>query len=371
MTKECSRREKKESIIKGKEITDPTLDLKIFKCKQHNNNKQNNCILKIDTNGDKINILNNSNIFTESKISWQHFEKIFSEEIINKYKIDKINNKILDYQFPEVYNDKNIIFCDNNKKIIIGGYYDGKILLISTEPKVTIKSILPFTIESPILSIAINKSKEYIFIGNANGNVKICKIDEGIEKCKTLYLISDQFSSISHLDCNDELNMWTSSSIDGYINIYTLPLCKLIRCIKVPTNKCNYAFLSAFPLPSIIIISEEDEEEKNSEIFVYSINGHLFMRQKEQSLITSPKIIRDINSYDYLAYISKNNIIIRSLPSLFMQVIIEDLPNIYAICPSEDMKILYAINKNGNEIYVIKEENKKALLMNKNNTTNK
>ena len=122
--------------------------------------------------------------------------------------------------------------------------------------------------------------------------------------------------------------MWTSASIDGYINIYTLPLCKLIRCIKVPTNKCNYAFLSAFPLPSIIIISEEDEEEKKSEIFVYSINGYLFMRQKEQSLITSPKIIKNINSYDYLAYISKSNIIIRSLPSLFMQVIIEELPNI-------------------------------------------
>ena len=86
------------------------------------------------------------------------------------------------------------------------------------------------------------------------------------------------------------------------------------------------------------------------------------MRQKEQSLITSPQIIKDINSYDYLAYISKNNIIIRSLPNLFMQVNIDDLEGIYAICPSEDMKILYAINQNGDEIYVIKEENKKNLL---------
>ena len=163
--------------------------------------------------------------------------------------------------------------------------------------------------------------------------------------------------------------MWTSATIDGYINIYTLPLCKLIRCIKVPTNKCNYAFLSAFPLPSIVIITEEDDEDKKGEIFVYSINGHLFMRQKEQSLITSPQIIKDINSYDYLAYIGTNNIIIRSLPSLFMQVIIEDLPDIYAICPSEDMKILYAINKSGEDIYVIKEENKKnILIMNKNST---
>lgn len=244
----------------------------------------------------------------------------------------------------------------------MGGFYDGKILIISTEPKVEVKELFPFAEEIPIISMAINKKGEYLFIGNTDGNVKIYKIKGEIEEYEPLYLISDQFSSISHLVCNEELNMWISASIDGYINLYTLPLCKLIRSIKVPTNKCNYAFLSAFPLPSIIVISEEDEEEKKSEIFVYSINGYLFMRQKEQSLITSPQIIKDINSYDYLAYISKNNIIIRSLPNLFMQVNIDDLEGIYAICPSEDMKILYAINQNGDEIYVIKEENKKNLL---------
>ena len=367
MSKECPKREKKENILKGKQVTDSTNDLKIFKCKTHNSMK-NSCVLKVGTNGEKLNILNSSNYFIEAKINWLVLEKKFSEEIVNKYKIDKIYNKIIDYQFPEVYNDKNIIFFDNNKKIIIGGFYDGKILLVSTEPKITKKEIIPFTEDSPILSIAINKSQEYIFIGNDNGNVKIYRIEE-IEENQSLYLISDQFSSISHLDCNDELNMWTSASIDGYINLYTLPLCKLVRSIKVPTNKCNYAFLSAYPLPSTIIISEDDDEEKKSEIFVYSINGYLFIRQKEQSLITSPQIIKDINSYDYLAYIGKNNIIIRSLPSLFMQVIIEDLPDVYAICPSEDMKILYAINKFGKEIFVIKEENKK-LLLNKNNANN-
>ena len=187
-------------------------------------------------------------------------------------------------------------------------------------------------------------------------------MSENIEKSESLYLITDQQSAISHLVCNEELNLWASTSIDGYINIYTIPLCKLIRCIKVPTTKCNYAFLSAFPLPSIIIICEAGEEDKQSEIFIYSINGHLFMKQIEQSLINSPQIIKDINSSDYLAYIDLNNIIIRSLPDLIIQIRIEDLPEIYAICPSEDNKVLYAINKSGDEIYVIKEENKKEKL---------
>ena len=363
MSKECPKREKKENIIKGKEITDSTNDFKIFKCKTHNNNK-NNYILKIGTNGEKLNILTSSNVFIDTKISWSVFDKVFNEEIVNNSQIDNINNKIMDFQYPKEYNDKNIIFCKSYKKIIMGGFFDGKILIISTEPKVIIKELIPFTEESPILSLAINKNEDYLFVGNSNGNIKIYEMSENIEKSESLCLISDQQSAISHLVCNEELNLWASTSIDGYINIYTLPLCKLIRCIKVPTIKCNYAFLSAFPLPSIIIICEADEEDKQSEIFIYSINGHLFMKQMEQSLINSPQIIKDINSSDYLAYIDLNNIIIRSLPDLIIQIRIEDLPEIYTICPSEDNKVLYAINKSGDEIYVIKEENKKEKLKN-------
>ena len=364
MNKDCPKRDKKENYIKGKQITDSSNDLKIYKSKTHSTQK-NKYILKIGINGEKLNILNSANIFYEAKISYQVLEKKYNEEIINKYQIKRIFNKILDYQNPEEYNDKNIIFFNNNKKVIIGGFYDGKILIVCTEPKIIQDELIPFEEEVPIISIAMNKSEEYLFLGNSNGNIKIYKIHDDISKWKNLYLISDQFSSITHIDCNDELNLWLSTSINGYINLYTLPLCKLIRSIKLPTNKCNYSFLSASPLPSIVTITEEYNDEKISEIFVYSINGYLIIRQKEQSLITNPQIIKDKNSYEYLIYIGKNNIIIRSLPSLFIQVIIDDLPNIYSICPSEDIKILYAFNKFGDEIYIIKEDIKKSFLNSK------
>ena len=369
MNKECPKRDKKENFIKGKEITDPSNDLKVYKCKSDYKHK-NNYILKLGINGEKLSILNSSNIFYEAKVSYQVLEKKYNEEIINKYKIDKIYNKIIDYQNPEEYNDKNIIFFNNYKKIIIGGFYDGKIIIINTEPKVIQEELIPFEEEIPILSIAISKNEEYVFLGNSNGNIKVYKIEEDIKNWKCLFLISDQFSSIIHIDCNEELNLWASSSMDGYINIYTLPVCKLIRSIKISTKKCNYAFLSAFPLPSVIAITEEDKIEKISKIFAYSINGYLFLEQIEQSLISNPQIIKDKNSYEYLAYIGINNIIIRSLPNLFIQVIIEDLPDIYSICPSEDLKIIYAFNKSGSEIYVIKEDNKKVFLT-KSNIDNK
>ena len=59
-----------------------------------------------------------------------------------------------------------------------------------------------------------------------------------------------------------------------------------------------------------------------------------------------------------MAYILNDTVVIRSLPNLIREVCIEGMENIYSICPSEDMKTMYGIDKNGKEIYVIKEEKK-------------
>ena len=63
-----------------------------------------------------------------------------------------------------------------------------------------------------------------------------------------------------------------------------------------------------------------------------------------------------MNTNNYLAYILNDTVVIRSLPNLIREVCIEGMDNIYSICPSEDMKSMYGINKEGNEIYIIKEE---------------
>ena len=63
-----------------------------------------------------------------------------------------------------------------------------------------------------------------------------------------------------------------------------------------------------------------------------------------------------MNTNNYLAYILNDTVVIRSLPNLIREVCIEGLENIYSICPSEDMKSMYGINKEGNKIYIIKEE---------------
>ena len=147
-----------------------------------------------------------------------------------------------------------------------------------------------------------------------------------------------------------------TASIDGYICLYTLPLCKLVRCLKVPTEKCSYVFLSDSPLPCIIVISDE---ENISEIYIYSINGKFYQKKEEYFKISNPILIKDISTKDYLACIGNENIYIISIPDMVVQVTLDKTFGVHSICFSEDNKILYGLNKKGTEVTVIKEEKQK------------
>ena len=208
----------------------------------------------------------------------------------------------------------------------------------------------------PICAITLSEDEDYLFVGNKKGNIKMFKRNnENKYDWISVKEINDQMSEISHIFCNNELNLWSSVTTEGYINLYSFPLSKLLRCIKIPTNNCKYIFLSSSPLPSIIAICNDKNE---NEIFAYSINGKFLYRQKEQDNITCPNIIKDLNSNDYLVYICKSNIYIRSIPNLIIQVLIDEIPGIYAIFTNLDKTILYAINKDGSEIYLIKDDPK-------------
>ncbi len=255
---------------------------------------------------------------------------------------------------PKKPDSKVIQFCHKGKTVIFGGFYDGKILIKSTSPeqKDNYKIDMPFIDKSPIVAIAVDQDDEFAFFGNEMGNIRIMRLKKDIKESNFDLIITDHLSAISSIHCNSELNLWVSASVDGYINLYTLPLSKLLRCLKVDTSYCDYVFLSASPLPSIVVIGEEN---KMSEIFVYSINGEIYSRQKEEEIIKNPIILKDLNSSEYLVYIINESIIIRAIPTLIRQSSIDDIPDLFSICPSEDMKILYAINKNGTNIRIIKD----------------
>ena len=167
----------------------------------------------------------------------------------------------------------------------------------------------------------------------------------------------DQKSAISHLHCNSDLDLWVSTSIDGNINLYTLPLCKQARTIKIG-KKCSYSFLTSSPLPCIVVICDETD---NSEIIVYSLNGKLITNKELYFKLSNPIIIKNLNGIEYLAYIGKEGISIHYLPTLELLFNKDIGQNIHTIFTSEDKKCLYCVNRNGNDIYLIREEIKKNI----------
>ena len=173
-------------------------------------------------------------------------------------------------------------------------------------------------------------------MGNALGNVCIFKnIDK---KYKNVFLLTDQKNAVSHMYYSPELNLLATASVDGYICLYTLPLCKLIRVLKVPCDNISYVMLSDSPLPVIIAICEGKSE--NDEIYVYSINENLYLKKEEIYRMSNPLLVKSINSSDYLACVGEDNIYILSIPDLIIQVTVEKEFEIYSMCFSEDNKLL-------------------------------
>ena len=113
------------------------------------------------------------------------------------------------------------------------------------------------------------------------------------------------------------------------------------------------------PLPSIAIINDED----NSEINVYSINGKMITKHQLYFKLHNPIVFKDLNANKYLGYIGKDVITIHNLPLLETLVNINISPKlgINTIFTSEDKKSLYCVNKSGIAVYVIKDEIKKNL----------
>jgi hypothetical protein len=258
-------------------------------------------------------------------------------------------NKIRYNCIPYIQDNKNIKIIRDGKIIIVGGYYDGKILVVQNDSENISYPIYPFREESSIVT-AINTDLEekILFIGNNIGNISVFYINTIITEWKEAYFINDQLSPISSIETNYQLNVWASSTIDGFINIYTLPKSKLTKSFKIESNNLyNNIFICDSPLPSILFICQED-------VFLYSINGNKIYYQKEYSKIINPIIIKDFIKNDFLAYIiNRKEIYIRNVSDFTLISRIEIDCEILYLFPNDNCRVLYATNQNGAEINAV------------------
>jgi hypothetical protein len=367
MAKECPKRDKKRDVKKEKELTEYNWsNINKIKVTQIKHDASSNKFIK-EQDGTKSKLLK-ANILTNDKIIMLYdnnfiIEKKFgssSEEISNILRLKEIHGKI-DKNIFEKMSDKIIRFCNFGTTIVMGGFYDGRIEIIYFEDKVekNREEIYPFSEEDPILSISINEDETFMILGNSIGNIAIYNIDVEEDIWELHKKIFNQRSPITDININNDLNLFAIASLDGFINLYTSPLCKLVRSIKIPISKedngkIEYIFLSESSLPSIIVVTED---EKETHIFSYSINGKFLVNLKEDKTFNCPLKIKDLNSYEYLAYYSKSQIHVINLPSLSLQIQIalDKVYNIKSLCINEDLSVIYCLNEDDSQIYAIRD----------------
>ena len=101
---------------------------------------------------------------------------------------------------------------------------------------------------------------------------------EKIQDEKLLIKLSDHYKQILYIDYNPRLNLFLSYGLDGYINIYAFPKCKLVRTIKVKDitksdDLLKKVALISIPFPMIFF-------HDNNYLYSLTINGDLINKKE-------------------------------------------------------------------------------------------
>ena len=351
-----------------------------------NNNNINLKIIKIlIKNNDKLLIFTNANHYFDLKTQKEKEEK----EDKNTNTLNLKNQKIFNfdntsityapsYQISSI--EMPVIIYNNNKLMLKGGFWDGRIEIntIPSDSKEESESSMIFTrYGHPIVCMKMAKDEKLLICGTKDGCLIIYDVNAKDLKIKDIiYSHSNEITSIS---INDSLNMFATTSVDGYINLHILPSLQLFRVIHISSLKlknkkvndenninkiniieeevleeeifeeykeeeCLYAenvFLSSSPLACVVIFI------LNKKIFkTFTINGELINEIKEtegSSKIYSSIIYKNMNFNDFLIYGTNNGCVkIRSFPNmeLINCIKISD-SDIKTLALSNDKRICY------------------------------
>ena len=279
--------------------------------------------------------------------------------------------------------------------ILLAGFYSGNIYLIPLEKNNNIKlsekgtnifetknnenlSLLKEFGIGFITSFEVSQDEKYIIYGSNKGALVILEFiyynntsqyPDNYE-IKLLKIISSHSGySINSISINIDLNVFADCSYDNYIHIYTLPRCEKIISIYNKNSSFNldYIFLSAQPLPAVILYSNREAEFK-----VYSIHGHdLKVEQTDKNLLNdkpnksneinmiSPIIFTNWKFSDYLIYIFRcKYILLRKAPlmEVTFKIIFGENDTISMFNLSLMKDCIYAVDNNNGKINVIHSE---------------
>ena len=126
------------------------------------------------------------------------------------------------------------------------------------------------------------------------------------KKYKKIKKLTDHNKQIKYIDYNPRLNLFLSYSLDGFINIYVFPKCKLVRAIK--TSKfigsddiLQKVVLVSNPFPMIFTYDMNN-------MYVLSLNGELIKKEKlKENVEIYPCIDKDCGLVNDCIFIKNPN----------------------------------------------------------------
>ena len=258
------------------------------------------------------------------------------KKIIN-YNIKQFNNEHI-----EIKNDKRICFkCESynniNEKyinIIQDSFYN-------TEDKNKKKKKPLKLIDSLKEDETLNLFFHYIFYGDVLGNITIYKNSpkKKINKInninnnnneidyKIMKKLTDHYKQIKYIDYNPRLNLFLSYSLDGFINLYVFPKCKLVRAIKVynitkSDEILKKVVLISTPFPMIFTY------DKNN-MYTFTLNGDLIKKKElnNENVKIKPCIDKNcglVSDYIFIDQCNdKNEVIKIKLPTFSKEIYIK------------------------------------------------
>ena len=327
-------------------------------------------------NNNFIKLITNNNLYYSLNIS-----KIDEKLPVEESELCEIENQSCKFSPSYLISgiDIPIIIYGNNKYMLKGGFWDGRIEINSIVQEEKFNSCVFPNQDDPVVVLEMSKDEKYLLCGTKKGFIIPYSIkNNNFEIMDKLYYHNDEITSIS---INDNLNMFATSSKDGFIILHTLPTFKLVRTIKISLNQSqnyqnnenenefvfgNNIFLSSSPLPCIVVFISSLKIFKT-----YSINGVPLFENSESGnsiLIKSSLIVHDLNFQELLIYGTNNGFIkIRKFPDMSLVNAIEFLDGqpIETFALSQDHRFCYTYS-GGENIAIISDEETTSDSENKN-----
>ena len=279
-----------------------------------------------DENDENINKANNEsdNEDNNSEEETEVKDEEDNKNSTNKETISKYDKILFLPKYRMNPNQAPTIIYDKGNYIALGGFWNGHILINKLEDSVNKKeksqkniNIISTGVINPITHMKIDLSETFVICANKIGTIYIFIINK-LNKGEWILhkTLHDNQKEITSIDLNENLNIFATCDKEGFINLYTLPTCKLFNSYRLNANIFNnsnttnnnlYAdnvIIFHSPLPSLIFYIKSRKS-----LCVFSINFH-FIKEVNLTHEIVPNGIKKYSDYfnkDYVFIYNKND----------------------------------------------------------------